>query len=100
MGHAKEKAGVLVAAALGVVFGDIGTSPLYTLKVCFIGQSSITPSPQNVLGLVSLIFWSLMLVVSSSTRCLSFRPRITERAAFLPCWPFSTRKGAPDWAGD
>src|SRR5208337_4081739 len=64
MGHAKEKAGVLVAAALGVVFGDIGTSPLYTLKVCFIGQSSVIPSPQNVLGLVSLIFWSLMLVVS------------------------------------
>ncbi|SPJ15965.1 putative potassium transport system protein kup 1 [Syntrophobacter sp. SbD2] len=64
MGHAKEKGGVLVAAALGVVFGDIGTSPLYTLKVCFMGQSSITPSPQNVLGLVSLIFWSLMLVVS------------------------------------
>ena len=64
MSHAKEKAGVLVAAALGVVFGDIGTSPLYTLKVCFIGQSSVTPSPQNVLGLVSLIFWSLMLVVS------------------------------------
>jgi KUP system potassium uptake protein len=64
MGHAKERAGVLVAAALGVVFGDIGTSPLYTLKVCFIGQSSVIPSPQNVLGLVSLIFWSLMLVVS------------------------------------
>jgi KUP system potassium uptake protein len=64
MGHPKEKAGVLVAAALGVVFGDIGTSPLYTLKVCFMGQSSVTPSPQNVLGLVSLIFWSLMLVVS------------------------------------
>jgi KUP system potassium uptake protein len=64
MGHAKEKAGVLVAAALGVVFGDIGTSPLYALKVCFIGQSSVIPSPQNVLGLVSLIFWSLMLVVS------------------------------------
>ncbi|MGO9020785.1 MAG: potassium transporter Kup [Syntrophobacteraceae bacterium] len=64
MGHPNEKAGVLVVAALGVVFGDIGTSPLYTLKVCFIGQSSVTPSPQNVLGLVSLIFWSLMLVVS------------------------------------
>ncbi|MGO9530504.1 MAG: potassium transporter Kup [Syntrophobacteraceae bacterium] len=64
MSHAKEKAGVLVAAALGVVFGDIGTSPLYTLKVCFLGQTSVTPSPENVLGLVSLIFWSLMLVVS------------------------------------
>ena len=64
MSHVKEKAGVLVVAALGVVFGDIGTSPLYTLKVCFLGQTSVTPSPENVLGLVSLIFWSLMLVVS------------------------------------
>lgn len=60
----KEKTHILVIAALGVVFGDIGTSPLYTLKVCFTGQSAIEPSPQNVLGLVSLIFWSLTLVVS------------------------------------
>ena len=64
MSHAKEKTWVLVVAALGVVFGDIGTSPLYTLKVCFIGHSSIPPTPENVLGLVSLIFWSVMLVVS------------------------------------
>ena len=64
MARVKGKASALVIAALGVVFGDIGTSPLYTLKVCFIGQSSITPSPENVLGLVSLIFWSLVLVVS------------------------------------
>ena len=64
MARVKGKASTLVIAALGVVFGDIGTSPLYTLKVCFMGQSSITPTPQNVLGLVSLIFWSLVLVVS------------------------------------
>ena len=64
MAPVKGKASTLVVAALGVVFGDIGTSPLYTLKVCFIGQSSVTPTPQNVLGLVSLIFWSLLLVVS------------------------------------
>jgi KUP system potassium uptake protein len=64
MARVKGKATTLVIAALGVVFGDIGTSPLYTLKVCFMGQSSITPTPQNVLGLVSLIFWSLVLVVS------------------------------------
>ena len=64
MAHVKGKASVLVVASLGVVFGDIGTSPLYALKVCFIGHSAITPSPQNVLGLVSLIFWSLLLVVS------------------------------------
>ena len=58
MAHTKEKIGVLVVSALGVVFGDIGTSPLYTLKVCFVGHTAIPPTPQNVMGLVSLIFWS------------------------------------------
>ena len=65
MGHKlKEKTHILVIGALGVVFGDIGTSPLYAVKVCFTGQSAIPPSPPNVLGLISLIFWSLVLVVS------------------------------------
>ena len=65
MGHKlREKTHILVISALGVVFGDIGTSPLYAVKVCFSGQSGLAPSPPNVLGLVSLIFWSLMLVVS------------------------------------
>ena len=65
MGHKlTEKTHILVIGALGVVFGDIGTSPLYALKVCFSGHSALAPSPQNVLGLVSLIFWSLVLVVS------------------------------------
>src|SRR5512134_573205 len=60
----KEKTHILVIGALGVVFGDIGTSPLYTMKVCFTGQYAIQPTPPNVLGLLSLIFWSLLLVVS------------------------------------
>ena len=60
----REKTSILVLAALGVVFGDIGTSPLYAIKVCFTGHAAIEPSPANVLGLVSLIFWSLTLVVS------------------------------------
>ncbi len=60
----REKTAVLVLAALGVVFGDIGTSPLYSIKVCFIGRTAIEASPQNVLGLISLIFWSLIMVVS------------------------------------
>ncbi|MCX5891175.1 MAG: KUP/HAK/KT family potassium transporter [Deltaproteobacteria bacterium] len=59
-----DKTRILVIGALGIVFGDIGTSPLYTLKVCFSGQYAIQPAPANVLGLVSLIFWSLILVVS------------------------------------
>lgn len=65
MGHKlREKTHILVISALGVVFGDIGTSPLYAVKVCFSGQSGLAPSPPNVLGLISLIFWSLMVVVS------------------------------------
>lgn len=51
-------------AALGIVFGDIGTSPLYALRVCFSGEHGIDPSGQNILGILSLIFWSLILVIS------------------------------------
>ncbi len=51
-------------AALGVVFGDIGTSPLYTLKECFYGPHAIAVSPANVMGILSLIFWSLMVVIT------------------------------------
>ena len=54
----------LSLAALGVVYGDIGTSPLYALKECFAPEYGIKPSPENVLGVLSLIFWSLNFVVS------------------------------------
>ncbi len=54
----------LSVAALGIVYGDIGTSPLYALKECFYGPHAIAPTPGNVLGVLSLIFWSLVLVVS------------------------------------
>ena len=54
----------LSLAALGVVYGDIGTSPLYALKECFTGQHSIPLTRDNVLGVLSLIFWSLNFVVS------------------------------------
>ncbi len=65
MGHKlKEKTSVLVIGALGVVFGDIGTSPLYTIKICFIGPHALSPSPENIMGVLSMIFWSLNLVVS------------------------------------
>ncbi|HVJ61860.1 MAG TPA: potassium transporter Kup [Tahibacter sp.] len=53
----------LALGAIGVVYGDIGTSPLYTLKEAF-GVHGVPPTPDNVLGVLSLIFWSLILVVS------------------------------------
>ncbi|MGI9166017.1 MAG: KUP/HAK/KT family potassium transporter, partial [Pyrinomonadaceae bacterium] len=55
---------VLSLAALGVVYGDIGTSPLYALRECFHGPHSIAPTPANILGVLSLIFWSLIIVIS------------------------------------
>ena len=54
----------LTLGALGVVFGDIGTSPLYALKECFHASHGIAITENNVLGILSLIFWSLTIVVS------------------------------------
>jgi KUP system potassium uptake protein len=53
----------LALAALGVVFGDIGTSPLYAFKQCFTTGRGFTPVPEHVLGILSLITWALILVV-------------------------------------
>ena len=54
----------LALSALGVVYGDIGTSPLYTMKEVFAGNHPIPLSPESVLGILSLIFWSLIVIVS------------------------------------
>jgi KUP system potassium uptake protein len=54
----------LTLAALGVVYGDIGTSPLYALKECFNPEHGVPPAHANVYGILSLIIWSLILVVS------------------------------------
>ncbi len=51
-------------AALGIVFGDIGTSPLYAFRACFSGQHGAPINPDNLIGAASLIVWSLVLVVS------------------------------------
>lgn len=55
---------VLSLGALGVVYGDIGTSPLYALRECFFGEYAIVPTPANVLGVLSLILWALIIVIS------------------------------------
>ena len=54
----------LVVAALGVAFGDIGTSPLYAIQACFSKSYGLKPEVNEVLGLLSLVFWALLLVVS------------------------------------
>ena len=63
-GQSRQGLAALAVAAIGVVYGDIGTSPLYTIKIAFGGPHAFAITPANVLGLLSLIFWALILVVS------------------------------------
>jgi KUP system potassium uptake protein len=66
LSHSKDarRLRTLTVAALGVVFGDIGTSPLYALRQCFTAPHGVQLSPANVLGVLSLIIWSLIIVIS------------------------------------
>ncbi|WP_308686741.1 potassium transporter Kup [Stigmatella ashevillensis] len=59
-----KRTATLALGALGIVYGDIGTSPLYALRECFSGPHSIEPTPANVMGVLSLIFWSLFVLIS------------------------------------
>lgn len=64
-GHQAQGRNLTMAlAALGVVYGDIGTSPLYTVKECFHGPHAVALLPVNIMGVLSLILWSLFIVVS------------------------------------
>jgi KUP system potassium uptake protein len=62
--HAPSSLWKLALPALGVVYGDIGTSPLYTLAECFHGDHAVPATPINVLGVASLVFWALTLTVT------------------------------------
>jgi KUP system potassium uptake protein len=63
-GTSKYPLRVLALAALGIVFGDIGTSPLYAIKECFHGDYGIPVVQENILGVLSLVFWALIIIVS------------------------------------
>jgi KUP system potassium uptake protein len=61
----RGKRGLLLClASLGIVYGDIGTSPLYALRECFYGKHAVPPTHANVLGVLSLVLWSLLLIIS------------------------------------
>jgi len=62
--HKKSSLVALTLAAVGIVYGDIGTSPLYTLKTVFLAEHGLALTHENLLGVVSLIFWGLTLIIS------------------------------------
>jgi KUP system potassium uptake protein len=55
---------ILSLTALGIVYGDIGTSPLYAMRECFHGPHAIAATPENIFGVLSLIFWALIIIIS------------------------------------
>jgi KUP system potassium uptake protein len=61
--HGNSRVWALTLGALGVVFGDIGTSPLYAIRECFSAHYNIPVTHDNVLGILSLLIWSMILVV-------------------------------------
>jgi len=77
----------LALGAVGVVFGDIGTSPLYTMKEAFGPAHGLALTHDNVLGILSLVFWSLMLFVTIKYVTFIMRADNRGEAASWPCSP-------------
>ncbi len=74
-----KRLAILTLTALGVVFGDIGTSTLYSIKDAFKSSYGLAPDPQNIFGLLSLVFWALILIVS--VKYVGFILRADNRGA-------------------
>jgi len=74
-GHNRLRTMTLLA--LGVVFGDIGTSPLYALQICFSGSHGVVPTSENILAVLSLVFWSLNFLITF--KYLSIMMRVDNR---------------------
>ena len=73
----------IVVGALGVVFGDIGTSPLYAAQTVF-RTTGVMVSPAHVYGIISLVVWAITIIVHSSTLPSSCWPTTTARAGSWP----------------
>jgi KUP system potassium uptake protein len=85
----------LTVTAIGVVYGDIGTSPLYAMRECFYGSHSVPPTFENVLGVLSLIVYSLLLVVSVKYIAIVMRADNQGEGGILALTSL-----LPDWNGN
>ncbi|MBW8876097.1 MAG: potassium transporter Kup [Acidobacteria bacterium] len=84
--------------ALGIVYGDIGTSPLYALRECFFGSHSVPPTPLNVMGVMSLIFWSLIIVISIKYLVFVMRADNRGEGGILALMALIRTRGSGRWA--
>jgi len=87
--------GKLSLAALGIVYGDIGTSPLYAIKECFGPEHGLAVTPANVLGILSLVVWSLVFVVVVKYLTLVMRADNQGEGGILALFALVHPRGKP-----
>jgi len=89
----------LTLTTIGVVYGDIGTSPLYAMRECFFGSHSVPATPANVLGVLSLIVYSLLLVISIKYIAIVMRADNQGEGGILALTALLPQRGpdAPRW---
>ncbi|MFD1950139.1 potassium transporter Kup [Sphingomonas arantia] len=92
-GHGEQGIAKLAVGAIGIVFGDIGTSPLYAFRETFAGHHPLTPDRLHVLGVLSLIFWSMMLVVTIKYVSIIMRADNKGEGGSLALLALINRKG-------
>ncbi len=95
----KQPLPALMLGAIGVVYGDIGTSPLYAMKESFIGPHPLAVDPLHIFGVLSLVFWSLMLVVTAKYVLVAMRAdNKGEGGSFALLALISRNLGEKRWA--
>jgi len=94
--HTHKRFATLTLAALGIVYGDIGTSPLYALKEVFGGSHHPVPiTPDNVLGILSLFFWSLIIIVTLKYVSFIMRANNKGEGGIIALMTLAMQKGVP-----
>lgn len=83
---------LVILGTLGIVYGDIGTSPLYALRECFLGHNSVPVTAANVYGVLSLVFWSLIIIVSVKYLLLVMRADNHEEGGILALMTLVVRR--------
>src|SRR5918995_5272150 len=93
--HGQRSLLPLTLTAVGVVYGDIGTSPLYAMRECFFGSHSVPPTHDNVLGVLSLIIYSLLIVISVKYMVLVLRADNNGEGGILALTSLIPPRGGP-----
>ena len=92
-----SKLALLVLGALGVVYGDIGTSPLYAIRACFNSETHpVAATPDNVLGVMSLVFWALTIIISIKYVIFVMRADNKGEGGALSLMALAMRRTAPE----